>query len=144
MLYIPANGVLGFGDVTKYQYSSVSVSSSWYRASPSRIQQNREAQRAENSDLRLLHKVLAAPHTFVQRNHRILGASQSSIHFWFAASRWVNHVADVGERLRDFLILTAHRENVEGSKASGTVIYVNVIAVSGNIGIEARCTLNIR
>ena len=60
----------------------------------------------KDTDLRLFAQLSAAPHTFVQRNHRYLGSSQSSIDYDFAASRRVNNAVRVDKCLRDFYILS--------------------------------------
>ena len=57
------------------------------------IQQDRQDQRAKDSHLRLFAQISAAPHTFVQRVHRVPASSQSPTDFWFAGGGRVNHTA---------------------------------------------------
>ena len=46
----------------------------------------------EKLELHRRSQVLAAPHNFIQQNHRALGSSQPSTDFRFAVGRRMNHV----------------------------------------------------
>ena len=57
----------------------------------------------ENTDIHHFAQMSAVPHTVVQRIHRALSSTLS------AASRRVNHAAEVCKRMRDFHVQTTNR-----------------------------------